>query len=408
MAAEGGPHLAVVVVEQAGAALVVGVGLRLAPEHRHRPPLGPGQHRLRVPVGPLHQADGDGPGPGRREGDQVGQVVAGVLEVGLDHHAGVEVGELGLLQQLPEQLEGEVLDVVVLGVEVHEGAAGHRLAEDGPQPGLGLVEPLGPGEGRVAGRQGGGLDAHVHPRQGAEVVELEEVVGRPVRRLGEEGGQQAADPGRVPVGLGVGDRLLAQEVDGEGACPPATAGAARPTASAGPGADDELLRHPGDVAAGDGGRRRLAEGDVVGHVEAEVEHLGDVGPLEVLVQVTHDVGVAGGGREDVDEAEELGLERRVRHRPLEHALGPPRRLDHARLVVAGQLGQLVGDGRRGAVERRRHAPNVRQRGGLRYAVGNASGMTAGGVPMTIAISRLSRSLRPVRLSVSVGTGLPST
>ena len=343
----------------------------------------------------------------RGEGDQVGQVVAGVLQVGLDDDAGVEGGEFGLLQQLPEQLEGEVLDVVVLGIEVDEGAPGYGLTEDGPQPGLGLVEPLGPGEGGVAGRQGRRLHAHVDPRKGAEVVELEQVVGRPVGCLGEEGGQEAADPGRVAVGLGVGDGLLAQEVDGEGPSRPPQA--VQPGhCVVGPGADDELLGHLGDVPAGDGGRRRLAEGHVVGHVEPEVEDPGDGGPLEVLVEVTHDVGVAGGGREDVDEPEELGLERRVRHRPLEHALGPPRRLDHARLVVAGELGQLVGDGRGRAVERRRHSPECTGARRATYAVGNLSGMTAGGVPMTIAICRLSRSLSPVRLSVSVGTGFPST
>ena len=93
--------------------------------------------------------------------------------------------------------------------------------------------------------------------------------------------------------------------------------------------------------------------------------LRDVGPVEVLVQVAHHVGVAGGGREDVDEAEELGLERRVRHGPLEHALGPPRGLDDPRLAPAGQLRQLMGDGRRGSIERRGHPCRMYGAGDLR-------------------------------------------
>ena len=58
VAAEGGPHLAVVVVQQPDAALEVGVGLVLALVDGHRPALGPRLDRLGVPVGALHEADG--------------------------------------------------------------------------------------------------------------------------------------------------------------------------------------------------------------------------------------------------------------------------------------------------------------------------------------------------------------
>ena len=51
--AERGPHLAVVVVQEPHAALVVGVGLVLALEHRHRPALGLGLDGLGVPVRPF-------------------------------------------------------------------------------------------------------------------------------------------------------------------------------------------------------------------------------------------------------------------------------------------------------------------------------------------------------------------
>ena len=58
VAPERGPHLAVVVVQQAHAALEVGVGLDLALVDRHRPALGPRVDRLGVPVGALHQPHG--------------------------------------------------------------------------------------------------------------------------------------------------------------------------------------------------------------------------------------------------------------------------------------------------------------------------------------------------------------
>ena len=171
----------------------------------------------------------------------------------------------------------------------------------------------------------------------------------------DEGGEQLADPLGVEVGFGLGDGLLAQQVDGERApLPPQPVQALHRLGR--PRPHDELLGHLGDVVPGDGGGRSLAEGDVLGQVEPEVEGLGDVGALEVLLQVAQHVGVAGGRREDVDEPEQLGLERRVRHGPLEHPLGPPRRLDQPGALLSGQLGQLASDRRGGGIERRAHHP----------------------------------------------------
>src|SRR5207253_9382384 len=56
------------------------------------------------------------------------------------------------------------------------------------------------------------------------------------------------------------------------------------------------------------------------------------------------VAVVDCGREDVDEAEELGLERRVRHGPVEHPLAPPRALDDARSLPLAQLGDATSEG----------------------------------------------------------------
>jgi hypothetical protein len=123
------------------------------------------------------------------------------------------------------------------------------------------------------------------------------------------------------------------------------------------GADDELLGHADDVAAGHRGRDPAPERDVVGQVDTQLQHLGGVSPLEVLVDVAQHVGVAGGGREHVDEPEQLRLERRVRHRPAEHPLAPPRHGVDAVVARTGpgaQLGDVAGEGRHLGVQRRGH------------------------------------------------------
>ena len=88
-----------------------------------------------------------------------------------------------------------------------------------------------------------------------------------------------------------------------------------------------------DVAARDGGRDLRAEGHVLGDVEPEVERAGDGHTtVEVLAQVPEDVGVVAAGREDVDEPEQLRLEARMGHRPVEHPLAPPPEVEEVRAL----------------------------------------------------------------------------
>ena len=196
MAAEGGAHLAVMVVQEAHAALVVGVGLVLVLEHGDRPALGLGLDGLGVPVGALHQAHGDRLRTSGRECDQIGQVVAGVLEVGLDDDARVDVGELVLGQQLAEQLQGEVLGVVVLHVEVDVGAPVAGQPQEGAEAGLGLREGVVARKRVVEGGERRRLHADVDARERPEVVALEMVVGRPAPGGVHEDGQKLLDPPR--------------------------------------------------------------------------------------------------------------------------------------------------------------------------------------------------------------------
>ena len=76
----------------------------------------------------------------RRPGDESGEIVAAVRQVGLHDDARLELGELWLAQQLAEQLQREVLRVVVLHVEVHERPAFAGEAQQRPDAALGLLE----------------------------------------------------------------------------------------------------------------------------------------------------------------------------------------------------------------------------------------------------------------------------
>ena len=74
------------------------------------------------------------------------------------------------------------------------------------------------------------------------------------------------------------------------------------------------------------------------------------------------VGVSGEGREDVDEPEELGLERWVAHGPGEHPLAPPRQVKDAGPLAGAELGdaagQRAGIGIEPGIARRRHMITV--------------------------------------------------
>ena len=114
---------------------------------------------------------------------------------------------------------------------------------------------------------------------------------------------------------------------------------------------------------------------MIGHGDAHVEDAGSIGALEVLVDVTQNVGISGRGREDVHEAEELGLERRVGHRPREHALAPPRHAVDPRPLVGAELGDAPGQGGDVRVERCGHDAH-----GTAGAVGRAPPLAGQSVP----------------------------
>ena len=141
VAPEGGAHRVVTVVEQAHAALEVGVGLGLVLVDGDGPAFGPADHGLRVPIRALHQPHRDRTPTPARPLDQVGEIAVRVLEVGLQDDAGLHILELRLVEQLAEELQRQVLDVVVLHVEIDERVLA-RPPKDRAQALLCLRQPV--------------------------------------------------------------------------------------------------------------------------------------------------------------------------------------------------------------------------------------------------------------------------
>jgi hypothetical protein len=332
------------VVEHGHAALVARIGGCLVLEHGDGPARRLGQHRLRVPVGALDQPHRHRAAPPGRPLDEPLEVVDRLLEVRLDDDPGIQVDELCLVQERPEELEGQILGPVVLHVQVHERAAIARRAEKGAQPFGGAGQPSRPGQRRVARRQGGWLHRHVDPGERTDVVGLEHRPRGPGGRRLDQGVEHLSHPDGIVVRLGLHHGPLAEQVHGGGApgLPELAQAAHR---RGGVGAHDEVLREASDVATSHRRRQPRAERrHCVGQGDADSERSG--GPMagEVLLEVGQDVGVIEGGREGVDETEQLGPEVGALHGAIEQALAPPRPGQRRRGAV-GPGGRYIPDER---------------------------------------------------------------
>jgi hypothetical protein len=104
-----------------------------------------------------------------------------------------------------------------------------------------------------------------------------------------------------------------------------------------------LPGHAQDVAPGDASLDPGAQRDAVGEVEAQIEGLGRFRPLEVLGEVAGHVGRPGQRWEHIDEAEELGLERRPLHGPVHDPVAPPRCVEHPGARARTQFGDAAGE-----------------------------------------------------------------
>ena len=240
--------------------------------------------------------------------EEVLEVLRRLGEVGLQDDPGARAfGELGLAQDFQCELRDRLARVVGLHVDVQVRAGVAGDAQQAAQARLGAGDPaLGRG-GAQQRREGGDLDAEVDARDRAGGVALEQLARGPGRRGGRDGAQRVLAALRVGVGLLLGDRRLAEQVDrGGGAGLPEPLDLRERVVRV--GADDEALGHLPDAerrGGGDGapgqaaGRERRAAGG---------ERRGGRGLGEQLAEVAGEVlgRVARGA--DVDEAEDRGAQ----------------------------------------------------------------------------------------------------
>ena len=129
------------------------------------------------------------------------------------------------------------------------------------------------------------------------------------------------------------------------------------------GAGDELARHAPDAAARDGGRDDVAEWDVFGDIETQLDRTRHWYAVEVLGHVTEHVGGVPEAGEHVDEPEQLRLEFGVGERPLQHLLAPPALMERADLLPFPGIRETARDRRDLGLECVRHpasaVPEVR-------------------------------------------------
>ena len=256
-------------------ALVVGVRILLGVPGGERPVVQRGFHLFHGQVGALDHADLDG-------GAAVGAALGGpvleadhggerVREVGLEHDAGLEVLELGLVQDPGEDRDGHVQVLVLLHVQVDElGLAARAAAKEAArceQRGEllddvlhGLVE----GPGGVRGHGGGDLDG--------DVVDV---------RAGQQGVGSLEPAG----GLVLAEDCLAEEVDVELDAVLADLGDGRAQLGVG-GVHDQVAHHFAEHPAGDRDDNLRQDR---GHGAAELD-----GAAHVPGQEGRDLGREGG------------------------------------------------------------------------------------------------------------------
>ncbi len=215
-------------------------------------------------------------------------------------------------------------------------------------------ETLFRGQRAEARRERGRFHRDVRARQRAPRVAFEHRATGPGRDPTRQHVDELDQAGAVPVGFAIGDDLLAEEVDGRGFAVVPQARQARER-SRRRCAGDELARHAGHAASRHRRGHHRAERHVLRDVDAEVERARDRHTLEVLVEVADHLVVVAARRQDVDEPEQLRLELRVRHRPVEHALAPPPEVEGAGAFAPTSLGEILDERPNPRLERRRES-----------------------------------------------------
>jgi hypothetical protein len=234
--------------------------------------------RLLVPVGSLHQPDGDRRTPLNRQLPQPFDVVRGISQVCLDHDPHVRrAAEFWPHHRAGEDLVNQVLVAVLLHVDVHEGAVLARQPEDRKQTRF-YVGDDGPGSCRFKpGGEGRKLDRDVDlPGVRASV---------PPRPRLCSNAQDIQVAFQVRIRFRVRERCLAEEVHRESGAIPDKRLQVRKRLFGG-GTGDEAPRHRVDALADEPGHDRPKEPGPAG-LRSQPDRARDVF-LEILPQMVGD------------------------------------------------------------------------------------------------------------------------
>ena len=216
MRAERGVEIGPLVNESARQAFVIRIGMALLREDRAEVAAQARLDHLVIPVGALHQTDGERSSTLMAKGGEAVEIVARGFEIGLDHDAEMRPpGKFRIERDPLEEAVGDFVQVPLLEIEVDEGAEFLRALQQGAHT---LQQPLHAAVwiGRVEEVvHRGKFERNIGARDGTAGPPVENRIGAPSGRLAGKKTDQVGITLRIGGRFGRVDRGLAEEIDRE-------------------------------------------------------------------------------------------------------------------------------------------------------------------------------------------------
>jgi hypothetical protein len=326
--------------QDAQAALVGGVRLPFLGEDGDLPVVLARDNGLIVPISAAHQAHRDRRPPPASPRRKLAEIVLGVAQVGLHGETGVRpVVELGLGQDLAEDAEDDVLRVVLLHVQADERALLPRQSQNGAEALLHGFCTARRIDGAALREERRDLDGEVEARATPAIEGIQQRRLPPSGESRRELAQQVEVLLEVLAGFGFGDRGLPEQVQRKrhALAPEGIDGVERllHVRAADEPAGQPVHAHP-DRARHHARRRVL-------HSPARDTRNRQLLLAEVLSHVPDQLLVVAESREDVDEAQGLDPELRVRHQLAQEDLFPVLSRPEVALPLPRHLQQLAAE-----------------------------------------------------------------